>query len=220
MVPEANLMIERDFNLEGDANKIFSSEDEINETIFRLLTRAESYVKQAHLRTEGQMFVLEGLLPYIYKYMSCLLNLTSFEIKSRGMNPYSNTVRVLDTNDLLCNIETARELYRHYKNKHAAISDILSKNINHTLYDGFELSQNPINDSITEDGKKIREQDAMMKSTISNIESTKANVKGQEQIEKLTEKLIQMCTKVMTDIEKFYEGSTSKEQINQFKHID
>lgn len=203
LIPEANLMIERSFDLRGKENQVFKPEDQINETIVLLMKRGESYVKQFHLRAEGQKYILEGLLPYIYKYTSCLLNLTNFEIKSRGMNPYSKNPKALDVDDLLTNIETARELYKLYKERHSSIAEILNKNNQHTLFDGFEMRLDNDVDSITEDGGK-KDKDMLQKSGLT-ISNNKMNLNGQEQVEALTEKLIIMCKKVLKDIEKFYE---------------
>jgi hypothetical protein len=135
-------MIERNFELKGKENTIFDKEDKINETIVKLLERADSYVKQDHLRAEGQKYVLEGLLPYIYKYVSCLYNLTNFEIKSRGTNPYSKVPKVANHCDLLSNVEIAKVLYTSYKAGHHSIAEILNKNNQHTLFESYEVKMN------------------------------------------------------------------------------
>ena len=81
LVPESNLMIERKFDTNSDDNQVFDKDETAIQDLEKFLKRAQGYVKQLHLRAEGQKYVMEGVLPYIYKYSSVLLNLTNFEIQ-------------------------------------------------------------------------------------------------------------------------------------------
>jgi hypothetical protein len=89
LIPESNLLIERNYHMDSEDNEVFDADETATEDIEMFLKRAKLYAKQLHLRAEGQKFVMEGVLPYIYKYSSVLLNLTNFEIKQKGFNPYS-----------------------------------------------------------------------------------------------------------------------------------
>jgi hypothetical protein len=81
LIPESNLMIERNYHMDSEDNQVFDVDETATEDIENFLLRGERYVKQLHLRAEGEKYVMEGVLPYIYKYTSVLLNLTNFEIK-------------------------------------------------------------------------------------------------------------------------------------------
>lgn len=154
---------------------------------------------------------MEGVLPYIYKYTSVLLNLTNFEIKQRGINPYStNEKKEVDVNDLMHNLQIARDLYSLYKEYNTSLTTLIDRNVVNTLFDSHDnRGLNLMED--TEDGE--------LKGSTKNT-ARKADLKGMKKSDLLTEKLTTLCSKMIKDIEKFYEGSKFKPAIRQFKHMD
>lgn len=88
LAPETNLLIERNFDMNHEENEVFDADNTVVEDIQRLLERAESYREDQTMVELGQNFMMTGVLPYIYKYANILYNLTKFEVKVRGVNPY------------------------------------------------------------------------------------------------------------------------------------
>jgi hypothetical protein len=149
LIPESNLLIERDFELNSLENNVFKPEESAIEDIHKYLERCKLLTNQYHLRGEAKKFVMEGVLPYIYKYASVLLNLTNFELKTRGVNPYSDIDEnnqkslKLNPNDLKQNLNIARILYKHYQEYHPYLVDLTSRSETHTLFE--ELEKNGLN---------------------------------------------------------------------------
>lgn len=79
MVPESNYLIERVFELKGEENEVFDSQDRPLFDMESFFRRASEFnLSDYSLKEEGIKYVLEGLLPYIYKYVNAVLNLTNF----------------------------------------------------------------------------------------------------------------------------------------------
>jgi hypothetical protein len=143
---------------------------------------------------------MRGVLPYIYKYASVLLNLTSFNIKKRGVNPYNdekkkNTI----VNDLVHNLELASKLSHNYKLHIPALKEIIEK-IGNSSNEIRENSPEEMPHDNTDDGKD------------SKLEAKKKRIKEKTQklstkIEEMSKEIISLCKNIIEDIEKKYQGS-------------
>ena len=78
LIPEASYLVERVFDLESEDNQVFDETDTPLNDIQSYLIRVKEYKEQPRLKGEAQKFVLEGVLPFIYKYINAVLNLTNF----------------------------------------------------------------------------------------------------------------------------------------------
>jgi len=141
---------------------------------------------------------MKGVLPYVYKYASVLLNLTSFNIKKRGVNPYNNEKKKnAVVNDLVNNLELAKKLSHNYKLHIPALKELI---------DGLESNEikenradEPLQDH-TDDGKtdKLAGKKKKIKEKTQKL-STK--------IEDMSKELIALCKSIIEDIEKKYKGT-------------
>lgn len=199
LIPETNIMIERNFHMNHEDNQVFDADSTALDDIKKFLSRASEYHKHLDLREEGQKFVMEGVLPFIYKYMTSLLNLTHFEVKNRGLNPYNNNEdKNIDVNDIVYNMKIAMKVYDLYRDKNQMLVNLMDRNITSTLFTNAGDDHTEIFDG-NPDTKKKLEEDKLLK---------------------YTNKLITYCKKVIKDIEKFYSGSKYADYIEQLKEID
>lgn len=53
LIPESNLLIERNYHMDSEDNQVFDVDETAGQDIELFLKRAEKYVKQLHLRAEG-----------------------------------------------------------------------------------------------------------------------------------------------------------------------
>lgn len=154
---------------------------------------------------------MKGVLPYVYKYASVLLNLTSYNIKKRGVNPYNNEKKKNTViNDLVHNLELAKKLHHNYKLHIPSIKEII---------DGIESNEirenagpdDPLHDH-TDDGKSEK------------VDAKKKKIKEKTQklstkIEDMSKELIALCKSIIEDIERKYKGTKFLSELVQFKHM-
>ena len=218
LIPESNMLIERDFNLYSDLNNPFSDSEKIIIDIDNLLSRGVSYRNSPAQKTEAKKFIMEGLLPYIYKYAGVLLNLTHFEVKKKGVNPYAtDTVRLPVVNDLPHNLIIAKELYSMYQDNRKTLTDLIGFDIEHTLLDCLDnKGNNLLDDNETANEDKMN----VLSKSMDKPKSKKVKNKGPEKAEVLMPKLIALTKKIITDIEKIYENSEFSQEIQQFKDMN
>lgn len=200
LIPESNIMIERNFDMNHEDNQVFDADSTALDDIRKYLRRCVDYSKQLDLREEGQKFVMEGVLPFIYKYVTSLLNLTHFEIKQKGLNPYitNKEKKDIDVNDVKYNLKIAMQVYDAYKENNQALINLMDRNITNTLFSNSG-----------DDHTELFEDKPAKKKPVSN-----------DKLLKYTNRLITFCKKVIKDIEKFYSGSKYAKDLEQFKQMD
>jgi hypothetical protein len=150
------MLIEREFNLYSDLNNPYSDSDKIILDIENLIARGINYRGMPHQKQEAKKYIMEGLFPYIYKYSGVLLNLTHFEIKKKGVNPYNTEdIKLPVVNDLAHNLILAKELYTLYQDNRKTLTDLIGFDIEHTLLDCLDnKGNNLLDDSETANEEK------------------------------------------------------------------
>ena len=216
LIPEANLLIERDFNLFSEENEVFDKGDPAAENIAKFLDRCREYAKTPGLYQEGTKLLMEGVFPYAYKYVTTLLNLTNYEVYSQykdveinGVKTGMRTKEVI--NNLKDNLIITNKVFNHYYTfcKDTEVTQNLMPRIGSlTLLSGatetyeFELEYKHSNTtSNTNESRKKKKR------------------KKHQKLEEMTNELIKKCQKMMSDIEKFYEQSEYTGELAQFKQM-
>lgn len=201
LVPEANILIEREYELRSEDNEVFDHGDPAPSNIEFFLKRAAQYAEEDTLRDEGEKFLMEGVLPYIYKYATTLLNLTKYEVKSTFVNPYDETgmsSNKKSANNLTDNLEIAKTVFRSYIKFNPTIRKLIK---------GSHVDTLNTNEDV------LLDMENLDKATLG-----KKNLKDKK-IDRLTDQMILICNKIMRDIEKVYTNSKYSNEINQFKQM-
>ena len=200
LIPEASYLVERVFDLESEDNQVFDESDTPLNDIQSYLLRAKEYKEQPRLKGEAQKYVLEGVLPFIYKYINAVLNLTNFgnnkmmkrldminEVRSKDREKLWRILQKRMVNNTVhYNVETVTEIKFIYMEAHSVLMDIANRNDISMLYD--------------EEGAE----------TPSSKESSRKLVISEDPeliAEKKILRMVTMCNILMDDIEKFYKNT-------------
>ena len=217
LIPESNLMIERNFDLHSEDNQVFDETDPALDDITMLLRRCVQYEKTHDLRGEGQKFVIEGVLPYIYKYAASLLNLTHYEVEIIGVNPLKHEnpfsgekrdykpSKKLNPNNIDSTIIIVDQLYKIYREYREKLVNLMDREITNTLFTNIE--------NMNGKGEMMDEQHMKTEKILGK------KTKKKENLEEMTNRIITICRKMLKDIEKFYIDSDYVEEMQQFKEI-
>lgn len=200
LAPETNLLIERCFDMNDEENEVFDADNTVVEDIQRLLERAGAYCSEESLRDQGQNFMMTGVLPYIYKYANILFNLTKFEVKIKGVNPYSqNQQQSGSVNDLYNSIKLARGLLKVYVDHISTIDKLSDVKVSASIVS--EMNSQKFDLMVD---KKERSENHMFN-------------RGVFQQDMLTKKLTRICELIIQDIEHHYEDSKFIEEILRYQ---
>jgi len=211
VIPEASFLIERCYDLKGDENEVFDSTDTPLEDIQSFLHKLQGYNQNSDLKEEAELFLMEGIFPYIYKYLNAVFNLTNYSrynISSAidRIKEARKTNRVEDCwpklqskmakNNVHYSLEIIKEILWIYGQNVEVFNIIIPNNIVSSLRN-YEHPETEVGD---EKGKGV-------------VQNTDPEVISQQKILEI----IDLCNRLMRDIEKFYEGSSYSTVMQEFK---
>lgn len=216
LIPEASFLIERKFGLQSADNQVFDKEDTPLNDIETFLSRAEKYKDQHHLKEEGQLFIIEGLLPFIYKYLNAVLNLTN----------YGNRVKLSgDTDTLLKTFQTKRN-DNNNRELWARLQQLMAKNSVHysleMIIEIYFLYQGRV-DSLMATMDRHNPGELLgsigILAQYSKVFNKNSNPDPDIVLDRKTMMLEEFAQSLMRDIEKFYKGTRYENIMHAFKGL-
>ena len=143
VLPEANWLIDRICNFEVRLDVL--GEKDVPNFIITMIKKSESFIEK-DFKTAGESYILDGLMPIIYKYLTGILNLINY----RNVDKIKNACEILEdiiyelkkyqfTIETLCSQEHVKDRFSEVKK----IAKSLSKNLTqqHTNKSKSDFSQ-------------------------------------------------------------------------------